>query len=95
MLVPGGIFDAQSKDKCTRWGQTHEMETVGQDHTDMHWCVLAMAKDEETWAQELSSLLLVVTWLPVGPLVSGEGDLGQGPWSPTVPQGWIWMMGAL
>lgn len=93
MLVPGGIFDTQSKDKCMRWGQTHEMETIGQDHTAKYCCVLAMAKDEETWAQELPSLLLVVTQFPAGPLVSGEVDLGQGPWSPTVSQGWTWMMG--
>lgn len=70
-----------------------ETERLGQNHTAMHCCVLTTARDQETWAQVLPSLLLVVTLLPAGLLVSPEGDFGQGPRSPMVSQGQTWMMG--
>ena len=85
--MPGGIFETQIG------GQVCETERLGQDHAAVHCCVLAMAGDEEIWAQKLPSLLLVVTLLLASSSVSPKHDFGQGPRSPVVFQGQTWMNG--
>lgn len=83
--MPGGIFEAQSGDEGARW---RYLARITQP------CVLVTARHEEI-GSGAPILLPVVTLLPASPLVSPEGDFGQGPWSSTVSQGDICLMGAL